>query len=183
MKNKTRAPALGRDREVLKEKSAESLDSRIQSYLLERNHGLNFKLDDKLFLSWLRRDRAIILSNDMTNGESRNIDTLRELRAIHSPDFGNARSIIISTGSKVANKKFSVAEMLGMQRPGLLVYMEAEKAKAVELLSHIMTLKWGSLDRIRKIYISRWLSSNGFYTKEELEAKMPSHKQSSFRFS
>lgn len=166
-------------------RSAQALSPKdVQAPLTKEQHqGLEYLLRANGQKTWLDVDdyfvrfklgglRAFIISNDSANGERTNKRELARLKRIHPDEFSNALSIEMRSGKQFSAKKESIIEVLGLKRPGILVYFEHEKDEAYRLLSSLLNRKWGGAPNMyKKIYLTRWLTTNGFYNHEEMEAK------------
>ncbi|MDE1833594.1 MAG: hypothetical protein KGH58_04215 [Candidatus Micrarchaeota archaeon] len=142
-------------------------------YLLRTNGQKSWADVDDYFVRFrLGSLKAFIISNDSANGERTNKGELARLRRIHPDEFSKAVSIEMRSGKQFSAKKESIVDVLGLKRPGILVYSERDKGDAYRLLISLLSVKWGGApDPYKKRYLTRWLTSNGFYSHDEIEAK------------
>ncbi|HUY70375.1 MAG TPA: hypothetical protein VMV00_02290 [Candidatus Baltobacteraceae bacterium] len=127
------------------------------------------ELKNALAFLMLQKEGFLLISNDPLSG-MRNADDLKQISILAAINNTKVKSVEIKTSSSKRNS--SIAWVLGLKAPAILVYEESRKDAARQMLENMIPT-YGAREAsvVDKRLLTRWLSQRDFYTKGDMEER------------
>ncbi|HVC58216.1 MAG TPA: hypothetical protein VND15_01945 [Candidatus Acidoferrales bacterium] len=139
-------------------------------YLLRTSAQVNFSDSKNAYVRFALNNEGFLLISNSAVSRIKNADELKQIMFIAALNKTKVKSVEIKTSSSRRNS--SIAGVLGLKSPAILVYEESKKDAARQMLENLIP-KYGAkeVSALDNRLLTRWLSQRDFYTKEDLEER------------